>query len=443
MTRGEYTATANTKLLLHLNGNATDDSGNGNNGTATNVTYVDGYLNQGASFNWTSSDIVCPDIFTPWNTLSVSGWIKYSSWPGDAYFFNKDNVTTDREYVIQTSSNASHAFDVLVFTNNTTFSYGYCSNAYRPANNTWTHVWFTRDSSGTIKIYVNGVSVPVTQPNTSSGTINNSGASLYLGRRPYWPSPGYFAWQMDEFIVWDSLLSDQDMLDVYNATRWRALWEYVWWWTTNTKWLFRFQWNARDDSWNNNNGVSNSIIYSNSDWIVGQSAQFNWTSSNITFNNQLSWGAWTTLAAWVKFTSSSASYRTVVTVWTNTIYNQVYLTAPDTNNTSSVILWLYGINFNAAYGTLPAINDGKWHHVVWVVTGWSNYYLYYDGRRVGTVIWWATMNVTGTNWAIWSGIGWGSYWNGSIWKITVEQTAWSVATVRKIYTSEKWRYATV
>ena len=51
------------KLLLHLNGNANDSSGNGFNGTATNVTYslAAGKLNEGAAFTTATSKISIAD----------------------------------------------------------------------------------------------------------------------------------------------------------------------------------------------------------------------------------------------------------------------------------------------------------------------------------------------------------------------------------------------
>ena len=60
MTLGEYigAGSATTKLLLHLNGNSTDSSGNGNNGTDTDVLYHKGIrwvddFSSGNYDNWT------------------------------------------------------------------------------------------------------------------------------------------------------------------------------------------------------------------------------------------------------------------------------------------------------------------------------------------------------------------------------------------------------
>lgn len=73
-----------TKWLYHLNWNANDSSGNGNNWVSTNVTWVWGRLGSwAASFNWSSSRIswtwLNPSSY--WTTsFTVSLWAKINSW---------------------------------------------------------------------------------------------------------------------------------------------------------------------------------------------------------------------------------------------------------------------------------------------------------------------------------------------------------------------------
>lgn len=77
MTLGEYLPNSSTKLLLHLNGNSTDSSGNGNNGVDTDITYVDGKFGKCASFNGTSSNIAIADN----NTLDFgTGDFTFITW---------------------------------------------------------------------------------------------------------------------------------------------------------------------------------------------------------------------------------------------------------------------------------------------------------------------------------------------------------------------------
>lgn len=63
-----------------MNGNSNDASGNGNNGTATSITYsqANGRLNQGAGFNGTSSKILKSSYSWDFSTnpFTISIWLK-------------------------------------------------------------------------------------------------------------------------------------------------------------------------------------------------------------------------------------------------------------------------------------------------------------------------------------------------------------------------------
>ena len=89
-TLGEYlgAGSGTTKLLLHLNGNSTDSSGNSNNGTDTAITYsqANGKFGQGAGFNGSSSKINCGtsaglllNIFTWSFWVNLPNYNKYSA----------------------------------------------------------------------------------------------------------------------------------------------------------------------------------------------------------------------------------------------------------------------------------------------------------------------------------------------------------------------------
>lgn len=75
-----------TKLLLHLNGNSLDASGNSNNGTDSLVTYGLSYgkFNQGASFNGTASKIKFTDAASlkPTGNFTFSCWVNITSIAG-------------------------------------------------------------------------------------------------------------------------------------------------------------------------------------------------------------------------------------------------------------------------------------------------------------------------------------------------------------------------
>ena len=64
-----------------LNGNSTDESGSGKNGTDTAITYSDanGRFGNGAGFNGSSSKITFSAIIAPTSTFTFLAWVKPTS----------------------------------------------------------------------------------------------------------------------------------------------------------------------------------------------------------------------------------------------------------------------------------------------------------------------------------------------------------------------------
>lgn len=89
---GEFIPTSGIVGLWHLNGNSTDSSGNGNNGTDTNVTYslANGKFGQGAGFNGTTSKIVLANTaaLRPTSAFTIMAWAKVLSSVNNTVFAN-------------------------------------------------------------------------------------------------------------------------------------------------------------------------------------------------------------------------------------------------------------------------------------------------------------------------------------------------------------------
>ena len=86
-TLGEYlgAGSGTTKLLLRLNGNSTDTSGNSNSGTDTAITYsqANGKFGQGAGFNGTTSKIaINSTIVLGTGDFTTSLWVNINNYPG-------------------------------------------------------------------------------------------------------------------------------------------------------------------------------------------------------------------------------------------------------------------------------------------------------------------------------------------------------------------------
>lgn len=76
---GEYLGawSSTTKVIYRMNGDANDSSGNSNNWTATNISWVDWRFLQAASFNGSTSKIVLwNNLWIIWWSITMSTWIK-------------------------------------------------------------------------------------------------------------------------------------------------------------------------------------------------------------------------------------------------------------------------------------------------------------------------------------------------------------------------------
>lgn len=191
-TLGEYlgAGSATTKLLLHLNGNSTDSSGNGNNGTDTNITYsqANGKFGQGAGFNGSTSKIALPATTSVKGLTQVtfSMWVKKTANPASqdiVYFESTNNALgySRLNFAINTDGTS------LCVWRDTESGSAYDTSMGTLGNNIWYNVISVFDSVGdTIKNYVNGNLVSTTSgsigaiPNTAPSkeiriTTNNSG----------------------------------------------------------------------------------------------------------------------------------------------------------------------------------------------------------------------------------------------------------------------------
>lgn len=97
---GKFTPTANTKLLLHLDGESQDYSGNNNDGVGTAITYNTSNRKlgrYGAGFNGTTSKIVITDntSLKPTGNFTLNFWIKATAGAGETGIFQTYSQNTN------------------------------------------------------------------------------------------------------------------------------------------------------------------------------------------------------------------------------------------------------------------------------------------------------------------------------------------------------------
>ena len=203
----------------------TSDALGTNNGTAVGgLTYGLGKVGTAFQFNGTNAYVQLPNnSFNFTGDFSVSGWINQSSIkPYHMIIGNQAGV-----------SGNFYGWLLWVFNNKLTLDLyngnaGAASARWQPtttlSTNTWIHFAITKKPGQAVKMYLNGVSVPISIIfGSNSGTVtytptnySSIGANKYSS--PIVPTnAGYWNGSMDALNVWNKELSATEVTELYNS----------------------------------------------------------------------------------------------------------------------------------------------------------------------------------------------------------------------------------
>jgi hypothetical protein len=264
-----------------FNGNANDESGNGNNGVVNGATLTNDRLgngNKAYSFNGLNNYIEVANASSlqfSASTQTISFWLKIPSLPApvdEQGIFEK----MDQHLAIDITGNAAQGFQIH-FDSNGNISYRIKSGNGSswsllaiPSNmillNQYSHVVFVNDNDS-IRSYLNGIRLSGTKitPGTTIGLNSNP---LLMGKE-LWTSLGanmdYFDGDLDDIGIWDRALTQQEILNLYNGSLpttcagsnlpiGLANGLVAW---------YPFCGNANDETGNGNNGVVNGATLTN------------------------------------------------------------------------------------------------------------------------------------------------------------------------------------
>ena len=256
-----------------FNGNANDESGNGNNGVVNGATLTSdrfGNSSMAYSFDGISNYISVRDtnsLQTP-AAISINVWVNFSG-QGHGRLISKGWNPNGIE--VHTETSTDHRI-----------RYGgtFNGNGYGPvsltdlSDNQWYMVTVVDD--GTTKyIYINGVKEDSLTHNY--GSIPISSVDLYFGRNSE-NATDYLNGKLDDVGVWNRVLNQQEISNLYNATVSAACNSLPGNLMNGLVGYWPFCGNANDESGNGNNGFVVKELLSDDRFGIFNSA-YSWSSA--------------------------------------------------------------------------------------------------------------------------------------------------------------------
>jgi len=197
-----------------LDSNANDSSGNSYNGTATNVTFVNGRFNEAAKFNGSSSKINLGTSsnfsITTTGALSISMWIKTTS-TTTGYVISKADDSGDYEWSIEQLSNGTL----------TLYAYTSAGGVASTINNTavindgnWHNLVGVIVNNTSTTLYIDGIAATST---SFSGTAASTSTPTLIGHfGGIAAATAWFEGDIDQVRIFSSALAPGDVEDLYN-----------------------------------------------------------------------------------------------------------------------------------------------------------------------------------------------------------------------------------
>lgn len=219
-----WAGSAITKWLYHLNWDANDSSGNGNNWTASNVTRVDWKIGSLAgSFNGSSSQIQTANNWWITGALTISCWCKADVLTNNyiSVAWQRSNAPNNRWYyyvwVRYDSINLNAGFGIGNTAGNTVLANSWVLLSTNVRYNlVWTFTWDT--TTNWIKIYINW---EFKWQTTFVWSVPTTTYEHYIGCARNWWVVDRFDWIIDEVIIENRAWTPVEVQKYYTNAKWR------------------------------------------------------------------------------------------------------------------------------------------------------------------------------------------------------------------------------
>jgi hypothetical protein len=371
-----------------FNGNANDESGNGNNGIVNGATLTSDRLgapNSAYNFNGDGQYIQAPNQSLQ-GSVSFSGWYKMTTYnlsQNDVFFFANNSPSNS---ILDCNFAAGYRYDAgtgqhghSVYPRSNSNLTGYYALNQIPEANVWHHF---------VCVFENGVSVKMYLDNNlfyTNNTVISNSSLLSLPMLIGYAGLGYsFTGQLDDIGIWNRALTQEEITNLYNSSmpQTACLPAYVP--TNGLMGYWPFCGNANDESGNGNNGTVNGAVLTNDRFnSLNSSYLFTGTSNKISITNPFFNNGWANYTISIWFNPSS-NLSNGILINTNPhdgigiAYSQYGTNKKlyhSKNSDTSAHLWdiLSGDPFN-----YPSFEFNIWYNIL-IIKSNNTYYYYVNG----------------------------------------------------------------
>lgn len=337
-------------------GTANDNSGNGNHGTATNVSYInDRFGNPGSAcyFDGTATILFNDESFDFSEEFSVSFWMKTTSTKLYQSWFYKDGWTPNMAWSISDNSQSPGQFKF--FHSSTGEDYNHfnaTSNNYN--NGYWNHVVVVFDGkNGETRFYKNNRLDGI---DTKAFHFVNQNDKIFAIS----PPEGLIVGALDDVNVYEKAISTSKIAELYYQPNHYNL---VGSWNFNGG-------TVKDKSGNENHGLAQNVTFVDDRFGNFQNAcEFNGTSSIAFQDESFDFVDQFSISFWLKTTSTQSNE-----MWfykNDDFPNSAWYFSLNNNSDGQFTLFYSddGTNYKYLHSTSNNYNDGNWHHVVLIFNG--------------------------------------------------------------------------
>ena len=209
-----------------FNGNANDESGNGNNGTVNGATLITdrfGNVNSAYSFDGINDFIQAPNYVSN-TSFTVSCWVNMSTYnlnslgSNDFIFFaNHSGINnSSRNFMIgYRNFGNENGFSSYIYNNTGAQLGGYATNQTPPSVNSWHNLVSVFENGTYIKMYLDGV-LFYNQTSNVPTQSNMPSLPLFFGIGVA-SQFDFLEGKLDDVGFWNRALTPQEITNLYNS----------------------------------------------------------------------------------------------------------------------------------------------------------------------------------------------------------------------------------